>query len=228
MTVFYGYSDSIDATLDTVCALKDHPAIVSWSVGNEWNLNFLGRNVDYREAAVTVERVVRAIKRNDPSRPVNTIYGGLPSPDTLECLSEVDLWGLNVYTGSSFNALFEEWRMRSAKPMFLAEYGADAYHTARGMEDEIYQASVIQSLTQEIYRNSAMNGGVSAGGIVFEFHDEWWKSAGAWDTQDTSANWQNGAYADPGMQEEWWGLLRIDRTPRQAFYIYADLVPPAP
>jgi hypothetical protein len=68
---------------------------------------------------------------------------------------------------------------------------------------------------------------VCAGGMVFEWNDEWWKSDdGGWDEHDTTASWQNGAYPDPTIQEEWWGLVDIDRNVRQAYTAYAGM--PAP
>jgi hypothetical protein len=62
---------------------------------------------------------------------------------------------------------------------------------------------------------------------VFEFNDEWWKyGGGAWDVHDRVASWTNGAYPDPEMHEEWWGLVDIDRVPREAYRRYA--AQPAP
>ena len=59
------------------------------------------------------------------------------------------------------------------------------------------------------------------------FCDEWWKyGSGSPSVHDTAASWQNGTYPDPDIQEEWWGLVRLDRTPREAYYAYADLDAP--
>ncbi|MGB0646124.1 MAG: glycoside hydrolase family 2 TIM barrel-domain containing protein [Bradymonadia bacterium] len=228
MTVFYGYGDTPESAINHVCALKDHPAIAGWLVGNEWNLNMLGRNVGFNEAADAVEQVIRAIRMNDSTRPVSTVYGGLPSNELLSCMSESQAWGLNVYTGASFGGLFAEWAGRSTRPMYFGEYGADAYDTRINAENESLQADIVASLTNEIHTNSARTDGVCTGGMVFEFNDEWWKYAsGDWGVHDTANSWENGAYPDPGMQEEWWGLVRIDRTVREALRRYGTLTPPA-
>ena len=44
------------------------------------------------------------------------------------------------------------------------------------------QATIVEDLTQEIYDNASNLGlGVSIGGFVFEFNDEWWKyQDGGW------------------------------------------------
>ena len=202
-TVFYGGGNSAASAIEAACAVKDHPAIVGWVVGNEWNYNRLDRDISGEEAERVVESISAALQAFDSTRPIITVYGGLPSPATLARLDEVDVWGLNVYTGPSFYELFGDWEARSAAPMFFAEYGADAYDGRIGSENETYQADVTRSLTNEIFANAANSGtGVCSGGTIFEWNDEWWKfNGGGWDAHDTTPSWDNGAYADPGMHE---------------------------
>ena len=229
MTVYYGYSETPVSTVNTLCQVKDHPAIIGWLVGNEWNYNNLGLgdDISFAEATQRVKDAVAAIKLNDTSRPVSTVYGGVPSAEVYAELSNVDFWGLNIYTGISFGGLFGEWEALSAKPMYLGEYGADAYNGLVGAEDQSTQAAVLAAQTQELYDNASLNDGVCAGGMVFEWSDEWWKSnAGGWDEHDTNASWENGAYSDPTIQEEWWGIVDIDRNVREAYTAYGEMTPP--
>ena len=158
-----------------------------------------------------------------------SIYGGLPSSSVLSSLADVDVWGANVYTGASFGGLFADWAGRSSKPLFLGEYGSDAWDSRTNQVNEAMQADIVGSLTAEIHANASVNGsGVCLGGMVFEFNDEWWKnSEGGWGEHDTSASWTNGAYPDPEIQEEWWGIVDIQRNTRQAYDVYAAQVPPA-
>jgi hypothetical protein len=230
MTVYYGYSETPETTIEKVCSLKEHPAILGWVVGNEWNYNMLGKNISLDEALAEVASVVKAIKENDTTRPVSTIYGHVPPSDIIAALSDVDVWGLNVYTGTSFGDLFEQWASLSTKPFFLGEYGSDAFNGIDGLVDETMQAGYVDALTKEINANASVNGsGVCAGGMVFEFNDEWWKFSGGspWE-HDTGSSWENGAYSDPGMHEEWWGLVDIDRTPREAYEAYKSIQAPTP
>ena len=165
-TVFYGGGNSAASAIEAACAVKDHPAIVGWVVGNEWNYNRLDRDISGEEAERVVESISAALQAFDSTRPIITVYGGLPSPATLARLDEVDVWGLNVYTGPSFYELFGDWEARSAAPMFFAEYGADAYDGRIGSENETYQADVTRSLTNEIFANAANSGtGVCSGGL---------------------------------------------------------------
>jgi hypothetical protein len=229
MTIYYGYSETPASAVDTLCQVKSHPAIIGWAVGNEWNYNNLGLGgeISFEESVQRVKDTVDALKLNDTTRPVSTVYGGVPSGEVYDWLANVDFWGLNIYSGESFGGLFSEWSELSDKPMYFGEYGADAYDGTAGAEDQATQATILQAQTQEAYDSASVTGGVCAGGMVFEWNDEWWKSDdGGWDEHDTTASWQNGAYPDPTIQEEWWGLVDIDRNVRQAYTAYAGM--PAP
>lgn len=228
MTVFYGYSDTPELAASRVCALKHHPAIIGWQVGNEWNLNLLDNGSTFQQAIDLVSQTVDAIKANDTTRPVITTWGSwVPPQSVIDELAEVDMWGMNIYTGPSFYNFFNEWAAVTDKPFYFAEYGCDAYDGTAGAVDEGTQASIVASLTQEIFDQASVNGsGLCTGGMVFEWNDEWWKGPGEWGEHDTSASWQNNGYPDPNIHEEWWGIVDIFRVPREAYFTYAGLTPP--
>jgi len=121
-TVFYGYEDTVTSAVNNLCAVKDHPAIIAWVVGNEWNYNYndLGLGLSFGQARAKVAEVVNAIQAQDSTRPVSTVYGEMPTAETYAALSAVDLWGLNVYRGASFGDLFTEWKKLSSKPMYVS------------------------------------------------------------------------------------------------------------
>ena len=228
MTVFYGYSETPESAAETVCSLKDHPAIISWVVGNEWNYTNLAQPISFNEAVDEVGAVIDAIKANDTTRPASTIYGGLPPAWVINQLSNVDLWGSNHYPGSSFYNFFNDWAALSDGPLYLGEYGSDAYDSRIGAVNETMQAEFVESLTQELFNNASSTGsGVGVGGFVFEFNDEWWKyNGGGWGDHDTAPSWTNGAYPDNEIQEEWWGIVDIYRQPREAYERLRDLGTP--
>ena len=111
----------------------------------------------------------------------------------------------------------------------LAEYGADAYNTNE-MRDSGFQAEATTVLTNQINANSSIKGGICIGGVIFEFADEWHKDqSGDPNVHDTSGNAPGGGpHPDGTFNEEWWGLVDIDRTPREAFHAYADIKIPTP
>lgn len=218
MTVFNVTSESSATISSYVNAVKDHPAVLFWLVGNEWNYNLLYDSADTIEEAVTALEAAAAHIQTLDDRPVVTVYGGLPDASTIADLPSVDIWGLNVYSGISFFGLFSEWEALSTKPMFLAEYGADAYNANLGQVDTASQATATRELTQEILDNDVQNGGVAFGGTIFEWNDEWWK-AGNPSQQDTGGIAPGGGpYPDATFNEEFWGLVDIDRNLRPAYF----------
>lgn len=221
---------SVQSAVDVVNAVKDHPAIIMWEVGNEWNYNGLYYGMSFHQARARVAEVVEAVKRADPAHPVSTIYGELPDAETLRILSSVDVWGINAYRGIGFWDLFTSWKSRSSKIMYMGEYGADAWDARINSANYTAQAAATRELTNEIIANSAVNGGVCLGGFVFEFADEWWKDpSGSPSHHDIGGIAPGGGpYPDMTFNEEWWGLLDIDRKPRAAFEEYkASRIPTA-
>ena len=75
--------------------LKDHPALLAWSVGNEVDLNYSNTNVWY-----AVEDIAAMIQRKDPNHPVTTITAGLDSTEVFlikERCPSLDFYGINTY-----------------------------------------------------------------------------------------------------------------------------------
>ncbi|WP_437623590.1 hypothetical protein [Sorangium sp. So ce1151] len=128
---------------------------------------------------------------------------------------------MNVYRGLGFGELFEDWAARSGKPFYVSEYGADAWNANIGAVDTESQAEAVWALTQLIWDNGSAHtaDGTCAGGTVFEWADEWWKdaegSASAHDVGGIAPG--GGPHPDQTFNEEWWGIVDIDRTPRPAY-----------
>jgi hypothetical protein len=220
LNTVYPYGGNAASTVDApVNAVKDHAAILFWVIGNEWNYN--GLYVDL-SASASIERindVMSRIRALDTAHPIATVYGELPSADVLSQLEDIDVWGLNVYSGLSFGNRFADWAARSDKPMFFGEYGADAWNATTGQYDPESQALATEALTTEILEQSTRAGGVCSGGTIFEFADEWWKDqGGSADAQDVGGIAPGGGpYPDSTFNEEYWGIVTVDREPRPAY-----------
>lgn len=226
-TVYSWGGLNTQSAVDVVEQLKGHPAILMWSIGNEWNYNGLYANLALDDAIIRIGEVARAIKEADPSRPVSTTFGEMVPEEVLSRLPEIDVWGFNVYRGIGFGDFFETFAARSSKPMFFSEYGADAYNANINGEDQAAQAEATRVLTELIVANSASLGGTCIGGLIFEWADEWWKAPGRPDVHDVGgAAPGGGPHPDGVFNEEWWGLVDIDRNPRLAYRVFAEIETP--
>jgi hypothetical protein len=234
-TVLGWWQDEPSVVSQRVNAVKDHPAILVWVIGNEWNYNQLYSNGQMSTLAVrdVLNEAAALIKQVDPSRPVMTIFGELGGIDEmLETMPDIDIWGINAYRGIDHAALFVEWEKKSSKPMILTEYGADAWDARDGRENVEAQAEATRVLTQQLIdAYTTESGGITSGGFIFEWADEWWKSNEKnVDQHDTSGiappGGNGGPYPDGVFNEEWWGIVDIDRNPRPAYHALKALYAP--
>ena len=97
----FDYDDSVavrkqkEAFRRDVLALKDHPALLCWGVGNEVDLNYSNTNVWY-----AVEDIAKMIKEIDPQHPTTTVTAGLDSVEVQlikERCPSLDFYSINTY-----------------------------------------------------------------------------------------------------------------------------------
>jgi hypothetical protein len=216
----YGYGgDAASVVTARVNAVKGHPAILGWVLGNEWNYNGLYTDLSHADSLARINEAAALVKAADGEHPVITVYGEVPTTETLGAMPDIDVWGINSYRGITFGDLFTTWAARSGKPMFLSEYGSDAYNAKLPGYDPDSQAEATRALTEELLAHSSAleTDGVTLGGTIFEWADEWWK-AGNPNTQDVGgAAPGGGPYPDQTFNEEYWGVVDIDREPRPAY-----------
>merc|ERR1712151_110422 len=133
---------------------------MGWVIGNEWNYNGIYAGLKEAEAIQKLREATDIIKRHDNLHPVRTVFGEIPNAHILNELDNIDVWGITSYRGLSFGSLFSEWESVSSKPMFLAEYGADAYDAVQQRENQEAQALATTTLTHEILEQSSTRGGL--------------------------------------------------------------------
>ena len=175
------------------------------------------RNDALNDAAEKIHQI-------DPSHPVATAHGELPKVETVSLCPNIDIWGMNVYRWDNPEEIFPVWSAISTKPMYLSEAGADSYMAAamngyeKG-ENERAQADAVRNILDDVFRFRNICSGVA----IFSFADEWWK-AGNNDSQDVGgwAPKSSGVPYDGAANEEYWGIVKLDRTKKLAFNVVKE------
>lgn len=219
MTVLAWHGDAGPKNyLAAVNYFKDHPAILMWIVGNEFNYNNLYGAADLDAATAIVNEAIADIHAADPDHPVAVGHGEVPTPERYAAVPEADVWALNLYPALDLDSRFVAWPALSERPMFVSEYGADAFDNEAGVEDEASQAEATEILTLQIVAHYSADDPAEAGlgGTIYGLTDEWWKAEGTPDAHD-DGGFPGAIHADGFANEEWWGLMDIDRNPRAAF-----------
>lgn len=230
VVISFGYNqkgrfDILSGTfINYIRKYKDHDAILMWELGNEYNYNPQWFDGDINNWYKSMELVAQIIQIEDPSRLVSSAHGDLPSMDALNIAPSVQVWGMNVYRWDQPQSIFAEWEAISDKPMYFAELGADSYmtksnETYKKGENQRAQADANRVILENVLSNSDKN----IGSFVFQFSDGLWK-AGNPKQQDTGGNAPNsdGTPYDGTANEEYWGIVDINRNKKITFDVVKD------
>lgn len=215
---------------DAVHSYRDHPGLLMWWFGTE---------VDYKYPNASrvgdwyalLERAAQDAHEVDPNHPIVTAND--PATDPAEFVNgspSVDVYGTNSYLLSKdgFHRYLEGAADQvGRKPLFVTEFGVDAYNSNTTEEDEATQAHVLVDAWRGI-EAARDDGAPVLGGCVHEWTDQWWKHLPV-DVHDTRA-WpviEFGVLPDEAFSEEWFGLTRnvpgtTGKEPRQAYYALAE------
>lgn len=205
--------------LNYVNTYKNHNAILMWELGNEYNYHPEWFDGDINNWYKAMNNAAALIHESDPNHPVTTAHGDLPRKKVLASCPNIDIWGMNVYRWDKPETIFEEWKKISSKPMYLSESGGDSYMTIENEgfekgENQSAQASANQNILTSIFNNTDVCSGIT----LFSFTDGWWK-AGNNNAQDIGgwAPKSTGIPYDGSPNEEYWGIVDIDRNKKQTF-----------
>ena len=199
---------------------KDHPAILMWEFGNEFNYHpeWFGDDINnwYRK----LEYCATETKKIDPTHPITTAHGEVPTLEVLNACPSVDVWGLNLYRFDNNVPAIKEFTARTNRAMYISEAGGDSYDKKANAVNEVAQAQANSAIMNGIINEFDLCIGVA----MFEFCDEWWK-AGHPDIQNLgeSAPNSSGVPYDGSADEEYWGIVNRYRTKKPAFYKLKDI-----
>ncbi|MFC3880803.1 glycoside hydrolase family 2 TIM barrel-domain containing protein [Algoriphagus namhaensis] len=211
--------------IDYIEMYRDHPAILMWELGNEYNYHPQWFDGDMKNWYRAMNDAAGLIHEKDPSRPVTTAHGELPDSLALSMSPNIDVWGMNVYRWDDPTDIFQEWKEISDKPMYLSEAGGDSYMTISKLGYEAgpnqkAQADATKNILESVFNHRDICFGVT----LFAFNDELWK-AGNPDTLDPGG-WapnSSGVPYDGSPNEEYWGIVDIDRNKKEAFQVVKEI-----
>ena len=215
-----GYYDMVSGTfINYVKKYKNHKAILLWELGNEYNYHPEWFKGDIKNWYKAMNDAAALIHKEDPNHLVTTAHGDLPDVLALKHSPNIDVWGLNVYRWDKPGTIYKQWEAVSDKPMYLSEAGGDSYMTITKAgyeqgENQKAQADANANILKEVFENNHIGSGVT----LFSFTDGWWK-AGNYDTQD-KGGWapnSSGVPYDGSPNEEYWGIVDIDRNKKLTF-----------
>jgi len=207
--------------VDYINKYKDHEAVLMWELGNEYNYHPEWFEGDLKNWYAALDKAAQIIHKNDPAHPVTTAHGELPDSLALSLSPSIDVWGMNVYRWDEPGEIYSQWKAISTKPMYLSEAGGDSYMTItkQGYEkgfNEKAQAGANAKILESVFNNTEVCSGVT----LFSFTDGWWK-AGNNEVQDIGG-WapnSSGVPYDGSPNEEFWGIVDIDRNKKETFEI---------
>ena len=205
--------------VERVKALRAKPALFAWILGNEVGGQILQERGT--EPIISgLKELYAAVKAADSQHPIS--HANWPPARHLD-LAFLDFVSFNVYplwppevVAAGFGRYIETTLRPIAgeRPLLISEFGVNTTEASEDGQSRLLRSSWIDLL-----------GAGAAGGIVFEFADEWWKNynnpvrPGDWWTRVPAQDDEVRHDIDP---EENYGLVRADRTAKPAFAVVAE------
>jgi hypothetical protein len=220
-----GFERQAGRILATVDSLRHEPGLIAWVLGNEipaWVVDTLGA----REMESRLRELAARVRATDPEHLLG--HGNWPPTRKLD-LSFLDLACFNLYPAWPYDVAVRGYGpylreeivpAARGRPVLITEFGINTLEA--GMER---QAQVITDCWRDIADSRI------AGGVVFEWSDEWWKNydnpvpgRGYWERRFDP---QDAARWDPDPEEHY-GIVSAERVPKPALEAVRRMWSPAP
>src|SRR6185503_9074682 len=174
----------VRAHTNLVSRFKNESNILMWALGNEVD-QWLANTNQLKNWYSVVDEIAHAIRQEQgggtgPSYgPYVTCVNGAfnssienkPLVPTDDIATNIDLWGVNIYSGPTLGGLFIQVAQNTTKPFWIAEMGIDSYDNASRIEDQTSQAKYVEALWEQVLAHRKL----VIGGVLAFYSDEWWK-----------------------------------------------------
>lgn len=250
MPVDSPYANSVansNNVVAVVSALKYHPAILGFAVGNEWDINYYYNTfTNLRTSAGFTEWAAETIKFMDTNHVAMSFYGDphiplgdnptyhyldpqiapwQPTDGSINFTStvvsnwapSVDVWALQLYRGWTFTDALSQWAQISMKPLIVGEYGADSYSHTTAGENQLVQATFDQGLWDQSVFDLSPE---RTNGILSGLLGFEWNDEWWKNGSPSTHNISseiNGGQPDGYNDEEWFGFVDISRHPKTVY-----------
>lgn len=180
-----------------VTALKHHPAIIMWGVGNENNL--VPGPSSIRDIYGMLNDCIVAAKTMDTTRPYLTANGEVHDIIKYgQYVPQIDIWGINIYRGQGIGALREQIQKihrTTGKSVVITEVGYNAKNSAPPATQLQFQARVVLRIIRQIEALHPL----SVGYFMFQAVDGWNKAGNPSQHDDDPAeHWGHMEAVEPG------------------------------
>ncbi len=133
--------------IKTVETYKNHPAVLTWGVGNEVYLN-TATDAEKEAYSKLLESICSKIKELDPNHPITSVEAWTFGLDWWQqFVPSIDIYGLNSY-GPGASYLSNELKKRNIdKPYIITEFGVTG-------EWDIKEEKMALSMNQRTSKNT--------------------------------------------------------------------------
>lgn len=167
-----GKEDMYNDALKTVETYKNHPAVLTWGVGNEVYLN-MATDAEKEAYSKLLEKICSQIKKLDPNHPIASVEAWTFGLDWwANMVPSIDIYGINCY-GAGANLLPEEFEKKGIdKPYVITEFGVtgewDIKSEKNGVKVEPSDAQKYNAITTG-YQDWIKNKPTCLGVYVFNY-----------------------------------------------------------
>jgi len=185
---------------------RDKCCIIGWCLGNELHVDAVDR-AGKEETERFLKELYEYTRSRDPNPNHFITHANWPPLDDLD-MSFFDVVGFNVYSywpaKVSYKGYSDYVRSLKAKypdqPLLITEFGYSTSPIGEGNFGYGGNSEEMQATSLAERWNDLIAAGC-AGGIVFEWNDEWWKNDCFSDDKNTH---------DSDNPEEWFGIIAVE------------------